>query len=80
MPMSSFGESSCPRCSARLWHLCLPCAPRFLVCQPGESIYQAMASLAGSRRGFSAKELEANLKEADQLDVLELLADLETAL
>jgi hypothetical protein len=46
----------------------------------GESIYDLMASLADSGDGFTAEHLEFILTDADPLDVVELLTELEDCL
>jgi hypothetical protein len=79
-PTSSYGESRCPRCSGELWHLALPSGPTFFVRRTGESIYDLMADLGASHDGFTAKQLEATLRDADPLDVAEVLQCLEDAL
>ena len=75
-----YGESQCPRCDAQLWHLVPPSRATFFVRRKGESIYDLMAAVLGARLGLTAKDMENVLKEADSLDVVELLMDLEDAL
>src|SRR5947208_10291664 len=79
-PPSNYGETHCPRCDSQLWHLGLPSGPAFFVRRAGERIYDLMASLADSRDGFTAEHLEAILSDADPLDVVELLTELEDSL
>src|SRR5947207_15316117 len=77
-PASSYGQTQCPRCEAQLWHFVLPSGPAFFIGRAGESIYDFMAGLGD--HPLSAKDLEAILKGADPLDVIEILAELEGAL
>ena len=76
---SPYGETHCPRCDGQLWHLALTSGPTFFVRRADESIYDLMAGLADSGHGFTAEHLEAILRDADALDVVELLTHLETA-
>ncbi len=80
MPTGTYGETHCPRCSGQLWHLALTSGQTFFVRRSGESIYELMAGLADSRHGLTAKHLEAILRDADPLEVVELLTELEDAL
>jgi hypothetical protein len=77
-PQRAYGESHCHRCEARLWHLALPSGTIFFVQRAGENIYDLMAGLGNA--GATGEDLEAILKDADSLDVAELLMDLEEAL
>ena len=79
-PSSIYGETNCPQCDGQLWHLGLASGPTFFVRRAGESIYDLMADLAGSRYGFNAEEVEFTLRDPDALDVAEFLATLEDAL
>jgi len=54
--------------------------PTFFVRRAGESIYDLMAGLAGSRDGNTVQDLEASLRDADSLDIAEFLAEIEAAL
>jgi len=80
VPTSTYGETHCPRCSGQLWHLALASGQTFFVRRPGESIYELMTDLAESRPGFTAEHLEAILRDADPLEVVELLTELENPL
>jgi hypothetical protein len=77
---SSYGESHCPRCDGQLWYLALPSGAAFCVRRADESIYDLMADLGASQDGFTAEHLEATLRDADPLDVAEVLQCLEDAL
>ena len=79
-PTSSHGETHCPRCEARLWHLDLPSGPAFFVRPPGESIYDLMAAIADPSHGFTADDLKAALKDADFFEMAAIFADLEDSL
>ena len=76
-PTTLYGERECPQCNAQLWHLGFGSGPTFFVRRADESIYDLMVSLANPRHGFTAEDLEGILKDADSLDVVELLAELE---
>jgi hypothetical protein len=76
MPTGPYVETHCPRCGGQLWHLELSAGQTFFVRRPGESVYEFMSALAGSRDGFTAEELEAILKDADPLDVVEVLTEI----
>ena len=77
-PTTLYGESECLQCNAQLWHLGFASGPTFFVRRAGESICELMVSLADPRYGFTAEDLEGILKDADSLDVVELLAELES--
>jgi hypothetical protein len=77
MPISPYGETCCHRCSGQLWHLALASGQTFFVRRCGENIYELMAGLADPRPGFTAEHLEAILRDADPLDIVELLKELE---
>src|SRR5258708_17919201 len=79
-PITSHGETRCPRCDAELWHLDLPSGPAFFVRRPGESIYDLMAAIADPSRGFTSDDLKAALKNADSLDIVEFFTELEEGL
>ena len=76
-PIAAYGHTHCPRCNGQLWHLALPSGTTFFARHAGESIYDLMASLSDSRHGFTAADLEATLRNADSVDVVEFLAQLE---
>jgi hypothetical protein len=79
VPKDVCGQSRCPRCSCWLWHLNLSSGSTFFVQRAGESIYDLLAEVVGARHGLTAADLERTLREADSLDVAELLAELENA-
>ncbi|SRR6266516_3312655 len=76
-PTSTYGRSHCPRCNVQLWHLALVSGPTFFVRRAGESIHGLMVDLADSRHGFTAEGLEAFLRDADSLDMVEFLTTFE---
>lgn len=51
--------------------------PTFFVRRPGETLYDLLADLGGSRHGLTATELERTLRDADALDVAEFLLTIE---
>ena len=77
-PATFYGGSQCPQCDAQLWYLGFASGPTFFVRRAGESVYELMVSLANHGYGFTAEDLEGILKDADSLDVVELLAELES--
>ena len=79
VPKQVYGETRCPRCSCQLWHLTLASGMTLFVRRPGETIYDLLADLAGSRHGLTAADIERTLKDADSLDVSEFLLELEDA-
>jgi hypothetical protein len=72
-----FGDKQCPRCGAELWVLDFSDGPAFFPRRPGESVYDLLAALVGGQLGSSGRELEAALKDADDLDVVEILYEVE---
>jgi hypothetical protein len=71
------GARQCPRCDAELWVLDFSQGPTFFPRRPGESLYELLAALAGPQLGFSASQIEAALKGADDLDMVEFLSEVE---
>jgi hypothetical protein len=57
----------------------LASGPTFFVQRPGETIYDLLVELGRSRHGFTATELERTLRDADALDVVEFLLEIEDA-
>lgn len=73
------GQKSCPRCGAALWVLVGSDGPMFFLQRPGESKYSFLAALAAPFFGLPAHELEAGLKSADNLDMVEVIMEIEEA-
>jgi hypothetical protein len=76
----AIGSKSCPRCGAELWVLVGSGAPVFFLRQPGQSKYGFLAALAGPVHGVPPDEMEALLKHADSLDLVELVMEIEEAM
>jgi Zn-finger nucleic acid-binding protein len=76
----AIGTRQCPRCGAELWVLVGAKEPLFFVRQPGQSPYRFLASLTALRYGTPVDQLEAGLKRADRLDLIEWVMDVEDAL
>jgi hypothetical protein len=74
------GSRQCPRCGAELWVLVGTGDPLFFVRQPGQSPCRFLAGLAASLHKMSVERMEAILKGADRLDLVEVVVDLEDAL
>ena|SRR5256885_4455959 len=77
VPKDDYGETRCPRCSAKLWHLAFASGPAFFLRKTGETIYDLLAGIAG--HGLSAAEIERIFRDADPLDVAEFLSKIEDA-
>jgi hypothetical protein len=73
-------EARCPRCGAELWVLALSEGPAFFPRRPAQTLYEFLAALPGPLFGLSARQVEAGFQDADQLDVVEMLAEVEEAL
>jgi hypothetical protein len=54
--------------------------PLFFLRRGGQSKYSFLAALAAPLYGLSADELEAGLKNADGLDLVEFVMELEAAM
>jgi hypothetical protein len=52
----------------------------FFLQHPGQSQYSFLAALAAPLYGTSAEELEAGLKGADSLDLVEFVMEIEEAM
>jgi hypothetical protein len=74
------GQRRCPRCGAELWVLVLSEGPTFFPRRPGESLSDLLTALAGPQLGLAAGEMEMPLKDADSLDVVEMLMEVEEAM
>lgn len=72
----TIGTRQCPRCSAELWALQFSEAPAFFVRSPGQALPEFLAALMG----ITATEMEAALRGADDLDLVELVLDVEETL
>jgi acyl carrier protein len=53
--------------------------PAFFVRQPNQSLAEFLDALTGDQPGLSAKEIEAVLKGADSLDLVEFVMEVEEA-
>jgi hypothetical protein len=73
-------SKTCPRCGADLWVLEGREGPMFFVRRPGQSRYGFLAALLAPLHGLSTDEMEALLKGADSLDLVEMVLDVEDAL
>jgi hypothetical protein len=71
---------TCPRCDAELWALAGSGSPTFYIRHPGQSLASFLAALAGPSDGLSAREMEEVLKQADSLDLVELVMEIEDRL
>src|SRR5262245_34689816 len=74
------GRKTCPRCGADLWTLGGPENPLFFPRRPGETERGFLAALAGAVYGTPAEEMEAALQDADSLDLVEIVLEVEEAL
>jgi hypothetical protein len=72
-------ERRCPRCWAELWALALPSGPKFFIRRPGQSPAEFLAALVGPALGLSATEIASFLRDADLLDMVEFLAEVEAS-
>jgi hypothetical protein len=77
-PKELYSVTSCPRCDAQLWLLAFASGTTFFVRRAGEAIYDLLSDLAGDR--LSADEIESILRDADALEVAELLSEIEDAI
>src|SRR5687767_7527850 len=73
----AIGSRDCPRCGAALWVLVGAAGPMFFVRQAGQSKAGFLAALAGPS---SEAEMEQVLRNADSLDLVELVMDIEEGL
>ena len=78
-PSEPIAERHCPRCQAGLWALFPPSGPVFFVRRPGQSCADFIAALAGPELRISGRDVASLLASADPLDVVEFLAELESA-
>jgi hypothetical protein len=78
--IETLGPKTCPRCGAELWALIGSDGPLFFLRRPDESEFGFFASLAGPLYGTSAEQIEAVLRNADHLDLVELIMEVEEAM
>jgi hypothetical protein len=78
-PSEPIAERHCPRCQAGLWALVPPSGPVFFVRRPGQSCADFIAALAVPALGMSARQVASVLAGADSLDLVEFLAELQSA-
>ena len=70
-------ERQCPRCEACLWAVAFPAGTVFFVRPPGQSVTDLLALLAGPALGISPRDIDALLRGADSLDIVEFLSELD---
>lgn len=70
------GQQSCPRCGADLWVLVGAGAPMLFPRRPDESASDFLAPLCD----VSVERMEAFLKNADDLDLVEFVMEVEETL
>jgi hypothetical protein len=76
----AIGGKRCPRCGADLWVLIGSAGPRFFLRQPGQSKINFLAALAGPLHGKSTDQMEGMLMQADSLDLVEIVVEIEKAI
>lgn len=76
----AIAEARCPRCEAGLWLLNFSVGPCFFVRRPGQTPAQFLALLAGEGLGASAEDIAEFLRDADSLEKVEFLLELELAM
>jgi hypothetical protein len=79
MPYEPIAEERCPRCEAALWALGFPSGAIFFVRRPGHSAAEFIVALAGPRLGASEADVASFLRQADRLDMVEFMSELEAA-
>jgi hypothetical protein len=81
-PSEPLGHKRCPRCGADLWVV----GQWFFLRKSGQSLFELLAELVGHQwldvagRALSAGDFERMLKNADSLDVVELVMELEESM
>jgi hypothetical protein len=70
-------QQQCPRCGTPLWRLALPSGCVFYVRRPGQSVEEFLAELLGPRLGISRDEIASLLRDADSLDRVEFVLELD---
>lgn|SRR5262245_46502441 len=73
----TIGSKRCPRCGAELWVFSVAGVPVFFLRQPGQTKLGFLATLAAPFHGVSVTQMEATLKDADSLDLVEIVMELE---
>jgi hypothetical protein len=76
----TIGRKRCPRCEADLWALAGSRGPLFFVRLPGQTEIGFLASLAAPLEGIPVDRMEATLRTADALDLVELVLQIEESL
>ncbi len=76
-PSEPIVERQCPRCEAALWAIALPSAPMFFLRRPGQSAEEFLVELAAAALGMSEPDITSLMLNADSLDLLEFLAELD---
>jgi hypothetical protein len=77
---SAVESKTCPRCGAELWALVGSEGPMFFLRQKDQSRHSFLAALAGSLSGIAAEEMEVILRDADSLDLVEVVLEIEDRL
>jgi hypothetical protein len=73
----ALGSKRCPRCGAELWVLVGSDGPVFFPRKPDQSKFSFLAELAAPLYDLSKEEVEAMLKRADSLDLVEFVMEIE---
>jgi hypothetical protein len=76
----ALGSKRCPRCGAELWVLVGSDGLLFFPRQPGQSKFSFLAALAAPLYDMSVEEMQAMLKGADSLDLVEIVMEVEDML
>ena len=79
-PSEPIAERQCPRCEAALCALALPSAPTFFLRRPGQSTEEFLVELADPALGMSKPDITSLMLNADSLDLLEFLAELDESI
>ncbi len=77
---AGIGRPHCPRCGADLWVVGFSGASVFFPRRPDQPLADFLAVLAGPRLGLSAEQIAVALRDADSLDLVELVMEVEEAL
>ncbi|MCI0378742.1 MAG: hypothetical protein L0215_14130 [Gemmataceae bacterium] len=75
----TISTKKCPRCGAELWVLVGSKGPVFFARPPGQTKRQFLAALGAAIYGTTPEEMETQLKDADSLDIVEFVMELEDA-
>lgn len=82
-PPEWYGEVECPHCGTRLWHIRWGAGVRFYVADRSEHARQRLLQRLAEHLGVEAGRLDPQMKaireqfEADSLDIVELVMELE---